>query len=729
MNKYKFSFIDKDGNGGRYYLQHDVDGWKNFGVSFGRMDGASNTMKKYTESWVFIGEDGEYLKRHFFRYGVNGKVQFIVEEKINQIRDDYKVIFLGWVDFSFIQFNTTVSVPVKSGGFYSAMENKNSKEYEFEMDCKIENFTGLKMNESCLYKSDHYQEVGRPPQSMAHYLALVGLQYKNKEKEPGLFKGIQWEFIDGVQKPITYEKCFFCLQGGSTSSIDNLKVSWDIDLYTTISNSSISKYKYRVRLIEYQYNEHLSFAYNNFVRSWDLYTGDLHEQGQYGGNYPMRLKTSGNIVINNGCSGKMYVIVIDLYLGQYSLELSSVTRFNISSFSIAASSDYTMNINKNLQAIKSIDVFKKLIEKINNNRYRVRINDEILKRTIDNTNTKLTALLTNGAGLRGYPVQLTEQEKRILKMVGIKYNNEYEFSPAKFITTLSNYLKYIHIVHGLKFDVTYNIETDTYTVGFTTFEQSLNDNVITRLTETNKVNFEPATEFSYTNIKAGYTPKEDSLFGKSEYNNTMEFKTMYDNIDESVLDLVSPYSGSVFDIETFLYNNYQKFKDAENRDTENYIIVCEPKNSIDNNIYKLRRQRTVDGNLPFPATAWNTDITPRTILNNHRLFLNSVFAFHKGKQMTFSLSKRNAGIIVDGISENGAVTIGNDRKFIPLLVTFNAPATSDLLSAIDRNKNGLIEFVYNGKLYSGWLWGQDAVTVNPMNEKESNFKLIVNKYE
>ena len=35
---------------------------------------------------------------------------------------------------------------------------------------------------------------------------------------------------------------------------------------------------------------------------------------------------------------------------------------------------------------------------------------------------------------------------------------------------------------------------------------------------------------------------------------------MYDNIDENILNLVSPYSGSVFDIETFIYNNYQKFQ-------------------------------------------------------------------------------------------------------------------------------------------------------------------------
>ena len=86
-------------------------------------------------------------------------------------------------------------------------------------------------------------------------------------------------------------------------------------------------------------------------------------------------------------------------------------------------------------------------------------------------------------------------------------------SPCKIYYNAFKLLEFIYIVFGLKFDVTYNIETDTYTVGFTTFEQSLNSNVIARLTNVNKVNFEPATEFSYTNIKAGYTPKEDSHLG------------------------------------------------------------------------------------------------------------------------------------------------------------------------------------------------------------------------
>ena len=722
MSKYKFAFIDKDGNGGRYYLQHDVDGWKNFGVSFYRSERERNTVKNYTESWVFIGEDGEYLKRHFFRYGVNGKVQFIVYEKISQIRDDYKVIFLGWVDFSFIQFNTVVSVPVKSGGFYSAMENKKGTEYEFEMDCKIENFTGLKMSENCLYTSKNFEVVGRPPRDAGHYVALVGLEYKNKDKESGIFKETQWEFIDGDVKPLNIDKSFFAL---NSTMIDEFKVSWDFDIATLITNATYIDYRYRLKLLEFNYNEDAEYDYNYPVRSWELDDSGLRSRDFY-----MRFKSSGNYtVVKSNDYGKMYFLIITLWLDTYSLEPDSKTSIFINRFNFAGLSNFTINKNKNLQAIKSIDVFKGLINKINNSAYRIQINTEVLEEKINNVAGNKYVLLTNGSGLRGYPIELVEEARRVLSIIGIKLTGEYEFTPAKFITTLSNFLEFIYIVFGLKFDVTYNIETDTYTVGFTTFEQSLNSNVIARLTNVNKVNFEPATEFSYTNIKAGYTPKEDSLFGKSEYNNTMEFNTMYDNIDENILNLVSPYSGSVFDIETFIYNNYQKFQDSENRDTENYIIVCEQKQTVQQNVFQLRRQRTVDGNLPFPATAWNTDITPRTILNNHRLFLNSVFAFHKGKQMIFSLSKRNAGIIVDGIRENGAITIGNDRKFIPLLVTFNAPATSDLLSAIDRNKNGLIEFVYNGKLYSGWLWGQDAVTVNPMNEKESSFKLIVNKYE
>ena len=232
-------------------------------------------------------------------------------------------------------------------------------------------------------------------------------------------------------------------------------------------------------------------------------------------------------------------------MATYSLELNSKTSIFINRFHFAALSNFTINQNKKLQAIKIIDVYKGLINKINNSAYRIQINTEVLEEKINNVAGNKYVLLTNGSGLRGYPIELVEEARRVLSIIGIKLTGEYEFTPAKFITTLSNFLEFIYIVFGLKFDVTYNIETDTYTVGFTTFEQSLNSNVIARLTNVNKVNFEPATEFSYTNIKAGYTPKEDSLFGKSEYNNTMEFNTMYDNIDENILNLVSPYSGSV----------------------------------------------------------------------------------------------------------------------------------------------------------------------------------------
>ena len=265
-------------------------------------------MKNYTESWVFIGEDGEYLKRHFFRYGVNGKVQFIVYEKISQIRDDYKVIFLGWVDFSFIQFNTVVSVPVKSGGFYSAMENKKGTEYEFEMDCKIENFTGLKMSENCLYTSKHWPYVTRPPKDLGfRYVALVGLEYKNKDKESGIFKETQWEFIDGVngsETPLNIDKSFFAL---NSTMRDDFKVSWDLDIATTMSGASISRYKYILTLLEYNYNEDAELNYHSPVRSWNLDDTGWREWGGYYYNVYLGFKSSGNYtVVKSNDYGKMY---------------------------------------------------------------------------------------------------------------------------------------------------------------------------------------------------------------------------------------------------------------------------------------------------------------------------------------------------------------------------------------------------------------------------------------
>ena len=103
-------------------------------------------------------------------------------------------------------------------------------------------------------------------------MALVGLEYKNKDKESGIFKETQWEFIDGVggsTTPLNIDKSFFAL---NSTMIDEFKVSWDFDIATTITNADIGDYRYRLKLLEFNYNEDAEYDYHTQkgVGNWTI---------------------------------------------------------------------------------------------------------------------------------------------------------------------------------------------------------------------------------------------------------------------------------------------------------------------------------------------------------------------------------------------------------------------------------------------------------------------------
>src|SRR5690606_10399638 len=139
---------------------------------------------------------------------------------------------------------------------------------------------------------------------------LVGLEYKNKDKESGIFKETQWEFIDGDVKPLNIDKSFFAL---NSTMRDDFKVSWDFDIATTITNAQVGDYRYRLKLLEFNYNEDAEYDYNYPVRSWELDDSGLRSRDTF-----MRFKSSGNYtVVKNNDYGKMYFLIINLYLATY----------------------------------------------------------------------------------------------------------------------------------------------------------------------------------------------------------------------------------------------------------------------------------------------------------------------------------------------------------------------------------------------------------------------------
>lgn len=728
---YEFYFEDRNTpNNTLTKLKHDVDGWKEYGVTFGRETEISNIVKSYTNQWIFFGSDADYIKTKFYTYGVNAKVRLIVKKLTNFLQKKYEIDYAGYFDFSQIEISGSVSIPLNEGGLFRLIENQWSKDIEITMNNKLINFDGVKLNEDCMLKNlGAFSTSGTSGYSSRSF--IIGLQFLNQEKKYDIFQECPYKHVTDVLNAYTLENAFMVLK---TGFLETFRLSYNLDFNISLQKASVignHAYRFYVDVVEFDYNAISGGGLNDgsALRKFEIYNinPDWIDSAydNQSTNLVYSFKKRGVISINpNGTNGKVYFLRVQLstlYLDMGSL---TVTNFNPNHIALYCESSFYMNKNRNIQCVRVNHVFQELINRINNNRYKVEIDFTELNKFVANDLINRYDVLTNGNGLRGNPNILTEDQLETLALVGLHYENMFEFSWAKLTTNLEQFLKFLYICYGLKISLNYDIARDKYFVSLNHENNCFVNAKIENFKEVNKCHIKPVRELFYTQIKVGYSTKDDSINGKEEYNGTLEFSTMITEMEENILDLVSPYSASVFDIETFMYNNYQNFSDSADKDTEIFVISTKKHPTAGLGYFTVRREIPVTSGLAFPETAWNVDLTPRRILETHSNLLNSCFAFHVGEKLIIATAKRNKSLDAGSIVECDPFVITKNRLFYPLKAEISYPATARLISKIEQNRNGYISFEYGGKKIKGYLYTTSAVTINPMNEKESEFVLL-----
>ena len=74
------------------------------------------------------------------------------------------------------------------------------------------------------------------------------------------------------------------------------------------------------------------------------------------------------------------------------------------------------------------------------------------------------------------------------------------------------------------------------------------------------------------------------------------------------------------------------------------------------------------------------------------------------------------------------MTIGTNRVFVPVTVSFNAIAGRKWIKMIEANRLGVIEVRDGGNTLRGFIAdGDSSITVNPIKESQSEFKLLLAK--
>src|SRR5574344_101201 len=139
MEKYKFTFTDI-ANSIDYLLKYEPDGWKSYGVNFGREEKLSNVVKSYTNDWLFIKEDADYLPNIVLTRGTETKIKLTISKlQLN----GWAVQYEGYVDLTQLRWDVnTCSAPITEGGFFKTLEANWGTEYEIDNDSLINNFNG-----------------------------------------------------------------------------------------------------------------------------------------------------------------------------------------------------------------------------------------------------------------------------------------------------------------------------------------------------------------------------------------------------------------------------------------------------------------------------------------------------------------------------------------------------------------------------------------------------------
>jgi hypothetical protein len=740
VKDWKFEFIELESileNPGiverKHILKYFPDGWKNYGIAYGRTTEYSETIKSYTADWTFIKEDAKYLVDLLKNHGLNYEVKLRISELKNWITLEYEIQYEGAIDLTQLKWNAnTATAPINEGGFLKLLEGKHGQEYDIELNENII-FNGVKIDNSNTYykgnNSDYVEKIynvvvpstGDPSENPTLILNLapksIGRYSYFKEQKDAILG-----YIGNTVYGILNEDNLFYINKTPQKDIVYLDIDYSAYFETTFQTiGSVPYCIININLYEFNYDQIAGsdFSLSKRIKTTTIYRESFNNNNNSISAY-VKCKTSVAIEPEGDC------FLLGVYMsfgGNAQFNSSRKVRLLTYKCDINASRVFKRNENLILRTVKVQTVFQDLINKINNGEFSISLEISEFETHLRNKNR--IEMLTSGVGLRGNSPR------------GIPFEGG-EYIPTYLTTNLENFLHFIYICYGFLMQV--EKEKRMYSNGtiFYLYKVSLKKKIdfytnskMLDLPQIKQAEFEFDRSSVYTSVAVGYEAKDESTGGLFEWNCKHTYSAPIKGIENNELNLVSPYSAAVFDIEMQISENYNNWENANDRDSEIFVLSCAEDPIGSGKIY-LNRGTIIDenSNLPYPNTAWNALLSPRNVINIHKDELASLFFFERGEMLTLETCDRNKDFAYTysggHIDERTDVPIEGTPFFKPVNCRVSAPAITKILQKIGANKFGYIEFKQNGKTIKGYLAkSAQAAVVNPMQNKAHEFLLIL----
>jgi len=765
--QYLFYFQDADSaNQSLTRLKYDVDGWKNYGVTFGRETGISNVVKSYTQGWTFIKEDAKYLRDRILAYGPNRRIRFIVKKLTDALTNTYKVEYAGYVDLTQMSWDAnTVTVPISEGGFFKALENSWDREYAIPNEAVCD-FTGSVLDVDCETTTTDECSAGASVASIIGFFVIGGELQDTDNGQDNIFQNVPPRFLNATFNPYSQEPmptdtfysqlaksdAALVMRNGGTVESLRIRASLSFDARGNEFHFVVGNTTYQGRWALYLVTAsesafsndsftpapHANCRFTQLASQAFYYSVPALGQGQTYLNKTIPLSVSADYTLSNhdcGTEAEYFYLLLRVYWGDpyyggiydhryaasaYHLNASEYTTVSTENVQVSVSYDIQARVNASryISGISVRRTFLKLIERITDGRYSVNVDHSALDGLGDED------ILVSGSGLRG--------------IIEAPVLGDGKYPLGSITTSLQDFLKFAYVCYSLHLCVDYDRDADTYSCRLDTFQNIYSPVRIATLANVSDVGMAVERTMLYTSIAVGYDTDDDVLSGQSEFNCRNTYDTPNTELESSELSLESPYSAAGFSIDTYILKNYGNRDDATDADGKVYVIGGKLRESHHMSafyeflfhsdtyeIYEVDRSIPVDSGVPYGNTVFNVKFSPARILCRHQLELQSYFHFNAGQTVTLNTCEYNSLLVADGIAESDPLLLNNVHLFVPVTVTLKAAARDSLIAAVEANRTGYFEFSHEGQTYRGFIaQNSGAVTVNPMNEKANEFTLL-----
>lgn len=310
------------------------------------------------------------------------------------------------------------------------------------------------------------------------------------------------------------------------------------------------------------------------------------------------------------------------------------------------------------------------------------------------------------------------------------------FENAKLKTSWNDYWKSLNAVLNLEM----RVEGDNVIIS--PKANAFGSQVVANLgvvTADEEQGFKPAVDYMYNTIKVGYPNSQiEDANGRYEVNVGQIYTT---NLTRTVkeLDLISPYSASIYDIEYTKINFEGKESTNGETDSNVFFIHCNNNPVLDESglffKYTIRRD-TYDSitGVFDPASVYNVEISPKRNLLRHGNFIRGGLYFEQAGYITFQGSDKNADLetvqnatVISPeirIKESADVRIStlDSPLFIPLEFTVESPSPAGIADIMENTPTEQFSFIYRDMTYYGFPL---EVQVQPADNAPQETRLLL----